>query len=93
MRLPSWLQKHLNRIKNGSQKLFVVSDKQWKKIRRLALKSAGISTIKVLRAWFSTEMGGLGALDALIDTFQGRAIGSLLAKHYTGKNLQFEANL
>jgi intergrase/recombinase len=59
----------------------------------LAPKSAGISTKKVLRAWFSTEMVGLGVLDGLIDIFQGRVIGSLLAKHYAGKNLQFDANL
>ena len=39
-------------------------------------------------AWFSTEMGELGVPDRVIDIFQGGAPRSVLAKHYTGKNLQ-----
>ena len=71
-----------------SQKLFVVSDRHWKKIWRLASKSAKVSvTSKVLRAWFSTEMGELGVADRFVDVFQGRAPRSVLAKHYTGKGL------
>ena len=84
-----WLQKYLTKRNGNSQKLFVVSDRQWKKIWREASKSAGVSiTSKVLRAWFSTEMGELGIPDRFIDIFQGRAPRSVLAKHYTGRNLQ-----
>jgi integrase len=84
-----WLQKYLMKRKDDFQKLFVVSDRQWKKIWRLASKSAGVSiTSKVLRAWFSTEMGELGVADRFIDVFQGRAPRSVLAKHYTGTGLE-----
>jgi len=83
-----WLQKYLRKRKDDSQKLFVVSDRQWKRIWRLASKCAGVSiTSKVLRAWFSTEMGELGVADRFVDVFQGRAPRSVLAKHYTGKGL------
>ena len=69
--------------------MFVISDRQWKRIWRLASKSAGVQiTSKVLRAWISTEMGELGVADRFIDIFQGRAPRSVLAKHYTGKGLQ-----
>jgi integrase len=84
-----WLQKYLEKRKDDSRKLFVVSDRQWKRIWRLASESAGVLiTSKVLRAWFSTEMGELGIPDRFIDVFQGRAPRSVLAKHYTGKGLQ-----
>ena len=82
-------QKYLTNRNNCSQILFVVSDRQWKKLWKLATKSAGVSiTSKVLRAWFSTEMGELGVADRFIDIFQGRAPRSVLAKHYTGKGLE-----
>ena len=69
-------------------RLFVVSDRQWKKIWKQASKSADVKvTSKVLRAWFSTEIGELGVADRFIDIFQGRAPRSVLAKHYTGKRL------
>ena len=58
------------------------------KVWKLASESAGLSvTFKVLRAWFSTELGELGVADRFIDIFQGRAPRSVLAKHYTGKRL------
>ncbi len=83
-----WLKKYLEKRKNDSQKLFLISDRQWKKIWRLASKKAEVSiTSKVLRAWFSTEMGELGVADRFVDVFQGRAPRSVLAKHYTGKGL------
>ena len=69
--------------------MFVVSDRQWKKIWKRASESAGVKvTSKILRAWFSTEMGELGVADRFIDIFQGRAPRTVLAKHYTGKRLQ-----
>jgi len=82
------LQKYLYERSDDSERLFVVSDRQWKKIWKQASKIAGVSvTSKVLRAWFSTEMGELGVPDRFIDIFQGRAPRSVLAKHYTGKRL------
>jgi len=55
----------------------------------MASKKAGVSiTSKVLRAWFSTEIGEFGVADRFVDIFQGRAPRSVLAKHYTGKGLQ-----
>ena len=82
------LQKYLRNRKDNSPRLFVVSDRQWKKILRIASKNAGVSiTSKVLRVWFSTEMRELGTPDRFIDIFQGRAPRSVLAKHYTGKGL------
>jgi intergrase/recombinase len=55
----------------------------------MASKSAILLiTSKVLRAWFSTEMGELGVPDRFVNIFQGRAPRNVLAKHYTGKGLQ-----
>jgi len=82
------LEKYLRERDADSEGLFVVSDRQWKKIWKMASESAGVSlTSKVLRAWFITEMGELGVADRFIDIFQGRAPRSVLAKHYTGRRL------
>jgi integrase len=84
-----WLRKYLNERKEDSEKLFVISDRAWKKIWKEASKNAGVKiTSKILRAWFSTEMGELGVPDRFVDIFQGRAPRSVLAKHYTGKRLE-----
>ena len=83
-----WIQKYLQTREDDSQRLFVVSDRQWKKIWKQATESARVNvTSKILRAWFSTEMGELGVPDRFVDVFQGRAPRSVLAKHYTGKRL------
>jgi len=83
-----WLEKYLQIRNDDSQRLFVVSDRQWKLIWKLASENAGVKVnSKVLRAWFSSEMGELGVPDRFIDVFQGRAPRSVLAKHYTGKGL------
>jgi intergrase/recombinase len=86
-----WLNKYLEietRRDNNDPKLFVVSDRQFRKIWRLASKSAQTKiTPKILRKWFSTEMGEQLIPDRFIDIFQGRAPRSVLAKHYTGKEL------
>ena len=84
-----WLEKYLNDRDDDSEKLFVISDRAWKKIWRDASKNAGVRiTSKILRAWFSTEMGELGTPDRFVDIFQGRAPRSVLARHYTGKGLE-----
>ena len=38
-------------------------------------------TSKVLRVWFSIEIGELVAVDRFVDIFQGRAQQSVLVKH------------
>jgi len=84
-----WLEKYLSERKDNSEKLFVISDRAWRRIWIKASKSAGVTiTSKILRAWFSTEMGELGVPDRFVDVFQGRAPRSVLAKHYTGKGLE-----
>ena len=84
-----WLKQYLDRRQDNSEKLFVVSDRAWKRVWREAAESSGCkNTSKILRAWFSTEMGELGVPDRFVDIFQGRAPRSVLAKHYTGKGLE-----
>jgi integrase len=84
-----WLDKYLSERKDNSEKLFVISDRAWRRIWIRASKGAGVTiTSKILRAWFSTEMGELGVPDRFVDVFQGRAPRSVLAKHYTGKGLE-----
>jgi integrase len=85
----AWLSKYMYERKDDSEKLFSISDRTWKKIWKDASKNACVKiTSKVLRAWFSTEMGELGVPDRFVDVFQGRAPRSVLAKHYTGKRLE-----
>ena len=84
-----WLEKYLSQRKDDSEKLFVISDRQWRKIWINASKSAATRiTSKILRAWLSTELGELGVPDRFVDVFQGRAPRGVLAKHYTGKGLE-----
>lgn len=67
----------------------MICERAWRDLRRDASKSAGVRiTAKILRAWFSTEMGELGVPDRFVNIFQGRAPRSVLAKHYTGKGLE-----
>jgi integrase len=85
----AWLEKYLGARKTNSEKLFVISDRAWRRIWMAASKSAGVKiTSKILRPWFATEMGELGVPDRFVDVFQGRAPRSVLAKHYTGKGLE-----
>jgi len=83
-----WLKKYLNERKDDDPRLFVISDRKWKKVWKRATEAAGVKiTSQVLRLWFSTEMGELGVPDRYVDVFQGRAPRSVIAKHYTGKGL------
>ncbi|UCG37237.1 MAG: tyrosine-type recombinase/integrase, partial [Candidatus Bathyarchaeota archaeon] len=59
-----WLKKYLSGRTDKSEKLFVISDRQWRKIWTNASKAANAKiTSKVLRAWFSTELGELSVPD------------------------------
>ncbi|HKZ93808.1 MAG TPA: hypothetical protein VJ249_04405 [Candidatus Bathyarchaeia archaeon] len=42
----------------------------------------------MLRKWYSTELGELGVPDRDVDVFQGRAPKTVIARFYTGKELQ-----
>jgi integrase/recombinase XerD len=83
-----WLKKYLSERSDDDPKLFIISDREWRKIWKRASKAANVTiTAQVLRLWFSTEMGELGVPDRYVDAFQGRAPRSVIAKHYTGKGL------
>lgn len=83
------MERYLGERKDDSEKLFPISDRAWRRIWVKASRNAGVKiTSKILRAWFSTEMGELGTPDRFVDIFQGRAPRSVLAKHYTGQALE-----
>ena len=77
----------LNKIELGEEKLFKVSDRQYKKIWKIAQKRTGLNiTAQKLREWFCCEMGSQGVSDRYIDAFCGRTPKSVLARHYTDYN-------
>ena len=77
----------LNKLDLSGDKLFNVSDRQYKKIWKPAKKKSGLHiTAKRLRDWFCCEMGNLGVSDRYIDAFCGRTPKSVLARHYTDYN-------
>lgn len=54
-----------------------------------AWKKAGVKvTLQMLRVWFCNRMGELGVQDRYIDIFCGRASKSVLAKHYTSREIK-----
>ena len=80
-------EKALNRLDLGGDKLFNVSDRQYKKLWKSAQSKSGLHiTAKRLRDWFCCEMGSLGVSDRYIDAFCGRTPKSVLARHYTDYN-------
>jgi integrase len=84
-----WLKKYLNQRKDNDPRLFLISDRKWKKIWKRATEAADAKiTAQVLRLWFSTEMGELGVPDRYVDVFQGRVPRTVIAKHYTGKGFE-----
>ena len=85
----TFLLKYLNERKDTDPRLFIISDRQWRKIWKKVTKASGIKiTAQILRVWFATEMGEKLIPDRFVDVFQGRAPRSVLAKHYTGKGLR-----
>jgi len=90
----------LNNLRSVDQRLFSISDRQYKKIWKNAKKRSGVHiTAKRLRDWFCCEMGALGVSDRYIDAFCGRVPKSVLARHYTDysperlRRIYEEANL
>ncbi|MFX0108353.1 MAG: tyrosine-type recombinase/integrase, partial [Candidatus Hodarchaeota archaeon] len=83
---------HLNRYlatrEDNSNRVFRIPVEEFSLIWKKASRSAGFKiTPQVLRKWFSTELGERLIPDRFIDIFQGRAPRTVLAKHYTGKEL------
>ena len=67
-----------------ADKLFLISDRQFRKIWREAYEKTGVKiTPQVLREWFCCEMAELGVPDRYVDAFCGRVPKSILARHYT----------
>jgi integrase len=84
-----WLKKYLKERKDKDPRVFIISDRQWRKIWKIAKKAAGVRiTAKILRKWVSTELGELGVPDRFVDIFQGRAPRTVIAKHYTAKGIE-----
>jgi integrase len=77
----------LSKLEFNGDKLFKVSDRQYKKIWKNAKRRSGVHiTAQRLREWFCCEMGNLGVSDRYIDAFCGRTPKSVLARHYTDYN-------
>ena len=77
-------EKALNKLDFSGDRLFNISDRQYKKLFNLAMQKSGLHiTAKNLRDWFCCEMGNLGVSDRYIDAFCGRTPKSVLARHYT----------
>jgi len=84
-----WLQKYLGSRKDNSERLFCIGTREFIRIWRKASEKAGAKiTPQILRKWHSTQLGELGVPDRYVDIFQGRAPKSVLAKFYTGKELE-----
>ena len=76
-----------NKLNLNDDKLFNISDRQYKKLWKSAQRTSGLHiTAKRLRDWFCCEMGSLGVSDRYIDAFCGRTPKSVLARHYTDYN-------
>jgi len=74
----------LNKVIGDNDKLFPISDRQFRKIWKRAQQKTGIRiTPQMLRDWFCEEMGRLGVSDRYIDAFCGRTPKSVLARHYS----------
>jgi len=81
-----YLRKIFNRTK---ERVFNITYRDFVRIWRKVSEAASFRiTPQVLRVWFSTEMGEVGVPDRYVDVFQGRAPKTVLAKFYTGKELQ-----
>jgi len=82
------LSTYLKSRQDNDEKLFIVSDRQWKRVWNIASKAAKTRiTCKSLRLWHSVELGEKGVGDRYIDIFQGRAPRTTLARHYTSHGL------
>jgi len=74
----------LKKVLGNGDMLFSISDRQYRKIWKVAKDKTGIRiTPQILRDWFCEEMGNLNVPDRYIDAFCGRTPKSVLARHYS----------
>ncbi len=84
-----WLKRYLSKRRDDDPRLFIISDRQFRKIWQRASEAAGVKiTPQILRIWFAEEMGERGIPDRYVDVFQGRAPRSILAKYYTARGVE-----
>jgi len=84
-----YLKRYLDARKDGSERLFPMSNYYFYLIWKRVSRAAGVRiTPQVLRKWHSTELGERGVPDRYVDVFQGRAPKTVIAKFYTGKELE-----
>jgi len=84
-----WLKKYLDSRQDNSENLFAISNQAFYQMWKKASKNAEAKvTPQILRKWHSTELGELGVPDRYVDVFQGRAPKTVIAKFYTGKELE-----
>jgi intergrase/recombinase len=83
-----WPRRYLASRQDHSEKLFTVSNYAFYQMWKKSSKNAGVKiSPQILRKWHSTELGELGIPDRYVDIFQGRAPKTVIAKFYTGKEL------
>ena len=83
------LRKFLTETDDPEKRLFHNGEGAIRKQLIKAWKKAGVKvTLQMLRVWFCNKMGELGVQDRYIDIFCGRAPKSVLAKHYTSREIQ-----
>jgi len=84
-----YLKKYLGSRWDSSETLLPINNCAFYTMWRKASESAGMRiTPQVLRKWHSTELGERGVPDRYVDVFQGRAPKTVIAKFYTGKELE-----
>jgi len=84
-----YLTKYLDSRRDSSETLLPMSNCAFYAMWRKISKNAGVKiTPQVLRKWHSTELGERGVPDRYVDVFQGRAPKTVIAKFYTGKELE-----
>jgi len=83
------LRKFLTETDDPETRLFHNGEGAIRKQLIKAWERAGVKvTLQMLRVWFCNKMGELGVQDRYIDIFCGRAPKSVLAKHYTSREIQ-----
>jgi integrase len=84
-----YLKKYLSSRQDNKERLFVIGFRPFVRIWRKASEKARVKiSPQILRKWHSTELGELGVPDRYVDVFQGRAPRTVIAKYYTGKELE-----
>ena len=83
------LRKFLTETDDPETRLFHNGEGAIRKQLLKAWERAGVKvTLQMLRVWFCNMMGELGVQDRYIDIFCGRAPKSVLAKHYTSREIR-----